>query len=110
MRLKLSPLGTVTQATSKATGVTLASRCGQITMNGAALAGATSVGFTLTNPFIAAADVVVVNIASGGTADSYVVTVDAVAAGSCRISVRNVTAGALVEALVLNFGVINNFA
>jgi len=110
MRLKVSAAGAVTQATSKSTAVTLAARCGTITMNNASLAGATNVGFTVTNPSVSLGDVVVVNIASGATADSYHATVDAVAAGSFRISLRNVTAATpLSEAVVLNFSVINNF-
>lgn len=103
-RLKLG--GTATQATSKSTGVQLDRQCGQITMNGAALAAAAEVSFTLTNAEIDESDLVVVNIASGATAGAYTVTVDAVAAGSCRISVGNVSAGSLSEAIVLNFGVI----
>ena len=102
--------GTVTQATSKSTGVTLNKSCGAITLNNAALAAATSVGFTLSNSAIAATDVIVANIKSGATADSYTLTVDAVAAGSCRISVRNVSAGSLGEALVLNFAVLKAVA
>ena len=103
-RLKLG--GTVTQATSKSTTVQLDRMCGQITMNAASLAAATSVSFTLTNAEIDADDLVVINIASGATTNSYAVTVDAVAARSCRIQLRNVSAGALGEALVINFGVI----
>jgi len=98
--------GTVTQSTSKSTGVTLDKVCGQITMNNAALNAGTSVSFTLTNSAIASTDTVRVNIQSGATADSYNVDVTAVAAGSCRIQVRNFTAGNLSEALVLNFAVI----
>lgn len=109
MRLRFTKGGTVTQATSKSTGVTLDRICGQITMNNASLASATSVSFTLTNSRIAASDIPVVAIASGATANSYSVTVDAVAAGSCRIQVRNISGGSLGEALVLNFGVIKMF-
>lgn len=98
--------GTVTQATSKSTGVTLSKVCGQITLNNANLAATTSVAFTLTNTAIAATDVVLVNFASANTANSYFVSVDAVAAGSCSISLRNYTAGGLAEAVVLNFVVI----
>lgn len=98
--------GVVTQATSKATGVTLNKTTGQITMNGAALAAAAEVAFTLTNSAIAATDVVVVCIASGGTSASYATAVTAVAAGSCEITVGNWSAGSLSEALVLNFVVL----
>ena len=98
--------GAVTQLTSKATGVTLNAFGGQITMNNAALAAATSVSFTLTNDQIAATDNVLVSIASGATAGSYMVGVQAIAAGSCSIHVRNLSAGILSEALVLVFTVI----
>lgn len=98
--------GSVTQATSKSTGVQLDRLAGQITMNAASLAATTSVSFTLTNDQIDANDVVIANIGSGATANSYSVDVDAVAAGSCRIQLRNVTAGALAEAVVINFAVL----
>jgi hypothetical protein len=98
--------GTVTQATSKSTGVTLDKPTGQITMNNASLAAAAEVSFTLTNSVIAATDVVVVSIASGATAGAYSVQCDATAAGSCRIGVGNRSTGSLSEALVLNFVVI----
>jgi hypothetical protein len=98
--------GAVTQITSKATGVTLNKRCGQITLNNAALSAAAEVSFTLTNSVIAATDVVYVCISSGATAGAYNVQVDAVAAGTCRISVGNMSAGPLSEAIVLNFVVI----
>lgn len=100
--------GTVTQATSKSTGVTLSKRCGAITMNNAALAASTSVSFTLTNTTIGANDVVMASIASAATAGAYTVTVDAVASGSCRISLRNVSGGSLSEAVVINFVVVGS--
>ncbi|MBV9529245.1 hypothetical protein [Sphingomonas sp.] len=102
--------GAVTQATAKSTGVTLNKLSGQVTMNAGSLAAGAAAGFTLTNSQIAASDIVKVNIASGASADSYVVGVDAVAAGSCRISLRNLSAGALAEAVVLNFAVIKAVA
>ena len=45
--------GTVTQATSKSTAVTLNKPCGQITMNNAALAANTSVAFLFNNSLLA---------------------------------------------------------
>jgi len=63
-------------------------------------------GFTLTNSKIAAVDVIQTSIVSGATAGAYDVTVDAVAAGSCRISIYNRTAAPLSEAIVINFAVI----
>lgn len=97
--------GTVTQATSKATGVTLNKRCGQITLNAAALAASTTVSFTLTNSTIAATDLLVLNHVSVGTAGAYTLNAQA-AAGSASINVRNVTAGSLSEAIVIGFAVI----
>lgn len=102
--------GAVTQITSKSTGVTLNALSGTITMNNANVAATTSVAFTLTNTYIAATDVVIVNFKSGNTANSYFVMVDAVAAGSCSISLRNYTAGGLAEAVVLSFAVIKAVA
>lgn len=97
--------GTVTQATNKSTGVTLNTRCGQITMNAANLATGTAVTFTLTNSSIAATDILMMNHASGGTLGSYSF-VARCAAGSATIAVRNVTAGDLAEAVVIGFAVL----
>jgi len=102
--------GTVTQITSKATGVTLNKVTGEIVLNNAALAAGDEVAFTLTNSAIAATDVVVVSIKSGATAASYVVSVGATAAGSCSITLSNVSAGSLSEAVVLSFVVIKGVA
>ena len=101
----LSGTGTVTQATNKATGVTLNSPTGQITLNGAALAADTTVSFTLTNSSITANDVLILNHLSAGTAGSYLLNAQA-AAGSASINVRNITAGSLSEAIVICFAVI----
>jgi hypothetical protein len=102
--------GTVTQLTSKATGVTLNRVSGQITMNNASLAAAAEVSFTFTNSTIAATDVVVTAISSGATAGAYNTHVDAISAGSCRISITNFSASPLAEAIVLNFVVIKGVA
>ena len=98
--------GTETQGTSKSTTVVLNKINGEIVMHGAALSSYVPVSFTLTNSTIAATDVVIVNVASVGTAGAYQVTVGAVAAGSCSITVLNVTGGALSQAIKLNFAVI----
>jgi hypothetical protein len=99
--------GTVTQATSKTTGVTLNNVCGQVTMNAAALAADTTATFTLTNSTIAATDVLILNHVSGGTAGSYLLNAQA-AAGSAAINVRNITAASLSEAIVIRFAVIKS--
>lgn len=98
--------GTVTQATSKSTGVTINKVTGAITMNNAALLNATNVSFTVTNSAIAAADLVMVNHSAGGTAGGYSIQANAIAAGSFQITVRNISGGSLSEAIVLSFAII----
>ena len=107
---KVGSGGTVTQATNKTTAVEVNKINGEIVMNGAALADDATAAFTLTNNTIAATDVVIVNVASVGTAGAYQVTVGAVAAGSCSISVLNVSGGSLSQAIKLNFAVIKAVA
>ena len=58
--------GTVTQATSRTTGVTLSKTCGQITTDTSSLAAGAEAEFTVTNTTVAATDVVVVTITPGG--------------------------------------------
>ena len=99
--------GTVTQATDKSTGVTLNRSMGRITMNAASLAANTAVTFTLTNSLIGANDVLSVHVSSGATAAAYIAYVTSLTAGSCVIALRNLTAGALAEAVVLNYTIIH---
>jgi hypothetical protein len=101
--------GSVTQSTSKATGVTLNKPCGSITMNNAALAANTTVAFTLTNSTIAADDNVVVRVKSGyATAATYRAWAEGNASGSRTIILQNISAGSLSEAVVLGFTVIKS--
>jgi hypothetical protein len=97
--------GTVTQATSKSTGVTLNKATGQITMNAAALAAGTIVSFVLTNSAVAATDVLVLNHISGGTVGAYTLNAQC-AAGSATINIRNNTGGSLSDAIVIQFALI----
>jgi hypothetical protein len=99
--------GTVTQASSKSTGVTLNKSSGRITMNGAELAANTAVSFTLTNSIISVKDAIIVNVSGGGTAAAYTTYISSMAAGSAVIALRNLTGGALSEAVVLNFAVLH---
>ena len=105
-----TPSGLTYTVNSKTYGVTLNKPSGQITTTASALGAAAETSFTLTNSTIAATDVVYVCIASGATAGAYNVQVDAVAAGSCQISISNLSAGTLSQALVLNFVVIKAVA
>ncbi len=95
--------GSVTQATSKATGVTLNNVAGVITMHAAQLAAAAEVTFTVTNSKVSAGDVVLVNHGSAGTAGTYVVQANTIADGSFKITVGNVSGSSAGEAIVLNF-------
>ena len=99
---------TVTQATSKSTGVTINASVGQIVTNNAALAAGVEVAFVVTNNQVSAYDIPVIAIASGAaTAGTYLVSVVAVAAGSFTIVITNASAGSLSEALTFNFALIH---
>ena len=99
--------GVVTQLTDKGTGVTLNKSAGRITMNGAALAGNTAITFTLTNNLISANDVVILNISGGATAAAYTTYVTSMTTGSAVLTLRNLTAGSLSEAVIINFAIIH---
>jgi hypothetical protein len=100
---------TVTQITSRATGVTINALTGSITTDTTSLAAEASAVFVVTNSKVEIGDVVVVSIRSGKIALNTSVQVDAVAAGSFSIAVinNNVAAGtAETGAIVINFVVI----
>jgi len=99
--------GTVTQATSKSTAVTLNKPAGQITMNNAALGATTNVTFTLNNTFISTNDILILNVAAGATAGAYNCWVSGLSAGAASITVRNISAGSLSESVVVNYALIH---
>ena len=98
--------GTVTQATSRTTGVTLNKTTGAITMFSAA-GSTTAATFTVTNSTVAATDVIILNQKSG--TDLYDLMVTAVAAGSFNLTFRT-TGGTTTETPVFNFAVIKAVA
>ena len=107
--------GTVTQLTSRTTGVTLNQITGEIVLFAGTIAGHEADEFTLTNSEIGANDVVVVSIKSGcaaGTRKYYQTQVVEVAAGSCVISVGNLDNGTIpstgTDSPVLQFAVIKS--
>lgn len=102
--------GTVSQTSNKSTSVTLDKLTGKITTSSAALAGDTTVSFTLNNSTVTAEDHIVADHFSGGTLGSYVITGRATGAGTASITIRNVTGGSLSEALVIKFTVIKGTA
>ena len=98
--------GTVTQATSKSTAVTLNKPSGQITMNASSLAAGSSTSFVLSNTVIGNTDVVVVTIGGGvSNMNNYTITTYSTA-GNVQIALRNVSAAALTEAVILTFAII----
>jgi predicted ThiF/HesA family dinucleotide-utilizing enzyme len=77
-------------------------------MDAASLATATNATFTLNNSFISANDTVILTISGGQvTPGSYNVFANALAAGSVSISLRNISGGSLLEAVVINFAIIH---
>lgn len=101
-------ISSVTQLSSKSTGVTLNRRVGKIVMNNAALASATDVTFTVTCTAVGADDVVVVNHASVGALGSYSVEAHTLSDGSFKIRVRNNSGSSLSEAIVLQYRVLRS--
>jgi hypothetical protein len=102
-----SAQGAVTQGTSKSTGVTVNASMGQITMDSATLNTLTNVTFTLTNNLISVKDVIILNVGSGATSGAYNCWISSMSAGTCTITVRNISGGNLSEAIVINFAVIH---
>jgi hypothetical protein len=99
--------GTVTQATSKSTAVTLNKPAGQITMNNASLATATNVTFTFNNSFISANDILILNVGAGATSGAYNCWVSSLSAGAATVTLRNISGGSLSEAVVINYALIH---
>jgi len=98
--------GTVTQGTSRTTGVTINKTSGAITLFNAA-GSATAATFTVTNSTVAATDVIILNQKSG--TDLYDLMVTSVSAGSFNITFRT-TGGTTTEQPVFNFAVIKGVA
>jgi hypothetical protein len=96
--------GTVVQATSKSTAVTLNKLTGQITMHNAVLNAGAVVSFTLNNTTIEASDLLLVNIVAS-TAGAYVVNANCIG-GAATITLSNISAGNLGEAVQLRYAVI----
>jgi hypothetical protein len=98
--------GTVTQGSSRTTGVTINKTSGAITLFSAAGTTAATT-FTVTNSTVAATDVIILSQKSG--TDLYDLMVTAVGAGSFNITFRT-TGGTTTEQPVFNFAVIKGVA
>lgn len=98
---------TVTQITSRATGVEINAVSGAITTDTTSLAAGAEATFTVTNSAVEIGDVIILSLRSGATADTSVPIVSAVAAGSFNIRLTNLHAStADTGASIINFAVI----
>ena len=95
--------GTVTQATSRTTSVTLNKPTGAITLFTAA-GSATAAQFTVNNSYVSATDVVVLSYK--GSSNVYQFVVSSVANGSFNITFWSYS-GVASDAPVVNFAIIN---
>lgn len=103
--------GTVTQATSISTGVTLNAASGVITTVSATTAAQATAAFTVTNSAVASTSVVLLALGaySGtfGTNGTPLVSVSSVSAGSFQVTIYNAhAANALAGTLKINFAVV----
>lgn len=98
--------GTVTQATSKSTAVTLNKPTGQITMSDALLAAGASVQFQLLNNKAATSDTVVTSMSGGGSLLNYSLRSYIGTAGSIFFVLKNESAVDRSEAYQFNFTII----
>ena len=99
--------GAVTQSTSKSTAVTLNKPCGQITMNNAALAAGAEVSFTVNNTLVTTSDSVLISpLWATVNPNNYQCRLTYVGGGAFGIAVKNISAGSLSEALIINFAII----
>ena len=94
--------GTVTQATSRTTGVTLNKVCGEVTLFTAA-GSPTVQSFVVTNSQVAATDLIIVNVKSG--TNVYRAWVSAKAAGQFTVSFL-AESGTASDAPVISFAIV----
>lgn len=102
--------GTVTQATSRTTGVTINKVCGQITLFSAIATAGAAAAFTVTNSFITSSSRqnIVVSLASQGASTGvYIPTVTNITGGSFQITLYCISAPAAAESPIINFTIIN---
>lgn len=100
--------GSVTQLTDRLTSVMLNKLSGQIVLFGPhSIANHASEGFVFNNSFIDPTDLLILNIASGATADVYDVQVVSIGMGTARIVITNHSNSATpADTLTLNFAVL----
>ena len=100
--------GTVTQVTSKGTSVELNKLCGRITMHNETLAAGAAATFLFGNSLAGENDTLLVSVKEyGGANENYAATtMTRNGGGGFFISIRNMSANPLSDAVPLNFAVI----
>ena len=89
--------------------MTLNKTYGAITMHNDSLAAGAAVTFNLNNSLMYHTDTIIPMIKSGATTNSYSIDITAVNNGSCNIQLRNISAGALGEEVVVSFMIFRSF-
>jgi len=96
--------GSVTQLTSKSTGVTLNAVCGRITMHNETMAAQDTKSFQMTNSYMHQHDVLILNVVDG-TAGAYRLNARP-NDGHADIDItRGPAGGSLSEAVVISFAI-----
>ena len=100
--------GSVTQATSKTTNVSLSKQSGKIIMHNETLTAGASAIFWQNNTTVSINDTVIVNITANSVADipAYTITAHPQTSGNILYCLKNVSSGPLSEAVVLNYTII----
>jgi hypothetical protein len=96
--------GTVSQLTSKLTGVTLNKPSGQITLFSSPMTSGTSNTFVLTNSTISANDFLLLNHFSGGTIGNYTLSANT-STGQANITIHSISTVS-AEAPVIQYVII----
>ena len=103
--------GSVTQTTSRTTGVTINKSNGSITTNSTSLSAGSTAKFTVSNSLVSATDIIMISIKSGTTTDQTDVKIQGVGAGTFDVVVANRHAStAETGAIVLNYAIIKSFS
>lgn len=97
---------TVTQATSKTTGVTINKATGTITTDSASMLDGETVIFTVTNSFCTLQSSVSFSVRGTGNFSRYSVEIGGIVEGAFQIKITNTSGGSRSDAISINFGVI----
>ena len=102
--------GTVTQITSKATGVTLNKMSGRIVTHDATLSAGAYVAFTFTNSLLQEGDIVITQATGGAVGNEYQAWCSVVQNGAATICLRNNSAGGLAQTVGIDFAIFKRAA